>query len=100
MVQISPLITNARSPTIIALCTTVTVTPEDNKITVFNKGNPQASKVIIPLGGKAKPTPIAGAKLQWKKPQKKLKKNISSETINNIIPKRIPCCTLKVCWPS
>ena len=68
--------------------------PEDNKMIVFNKGKPQASKDTIPFGGQTKPIKIDGAKLQWKKLQKKLKKNITSDAINKHIPKRIPCWTL------
>jgi hypothetical protein len=40
------------------------VTPEDNKITVFNKGRPQGSKGSIPIGGQTQPILIAGLKLQ------------------------------------
>jgi hypothetical protein len=58
----------------IALWAQVTVTPDDNKITVFHSGKPQGFNVQILKGGQIKPTPIAGDKLQWKKPQKKLKK--------------------------
>jgi hypothetical protein len=45
------------------------------------------------------PMATEGAKLQWKKAQKKPKKNITSETINNIIPERKPCCTFSVWCP-
>jgi hypothetical protein len=38
--------------------------PEDNNITVFNKGNPQGSKDIIPKGGQILPIPTFGDKLQ------------------------------------
>jgi hypothetical protein len=34
--------------------------------------------------------------LEWKKAQKKAKKNIISETINKIIPERKPACTIFV----
>jgi len=40
-----------------------------------------------------------GAKLEWKKAQKKEKKNITSETINNNIPIFKPFCTFCVCLP-
>jgi hypothetical protein len=66
------------------------VTPEDNKIVVFNNGNPHGSKVTIPKGGQIQPIPTEGAKLQWKKAQKKLKKNITSDAINKHIPNLIP----------
>lgn len=76
------------------------VTPEDNKIIVFHKGNPHALIVDIPIGGHTHPIPMLGDKIQWKKPQKKLKKNITSDAINKHIPKRIPSWTLEVWWPS
>tara|TARA_B110000261_G_C12922658_1_gene293067 strand:+ start:229 stop:360 length:132 start_codon:yes stop_codon:yes gene_type:complete len=38
-------------PTKIPLWQQVIVTPEDNKIIVFHKGNPQASKETICSGG-------------------------------------------------
>ena len=45
----------------------------------------------MPCGGQIAPMATLGAKLQWKKAQKKPKKNITSETMNNIIPARNPC---------
>jgi len=42
----------------------------------------------------------AGDKLEWKKAQKKAKKNITSETINKIIPSLNPRCTENVCCSS
>jgi hypothetical protein len=42
------------------------------------------------------PSSGTGAKLEWKKAQKNAKKNITSETINNNIPKRSPICTKEV----
>jgi hypothetical protein len=42
----------------------VIVTPDDNKITVFNNGKPQGSKGSMPTGGQTQPTLIAGLKLQ------------------------------------
>ena len=88
------------SPAKIPLWHQVIVIPEDNKITVFHKGKPQGSKVVIPNGGQIQPIPTEGDKLQWKNAQKKLKKNITSEAINKHIPNRTPCCTLKVWCPS
>jgi len=78
----------------------VTVTPEDNKITVFNKGNAQGLIVWIPNGGHTAPIQIDGETLEWKKAQKKLKKNMISETINKTKPIRNPFCTAKVWRPS
>jgi len=73
-----------------ALWAQVNVTPEDNKITVFHKGRPQGSKVEMPSGGHIHPIPTDGDSVQWKKAQKKLKKNITSEAINKAIPNLIP----------
>jgi hypothetical protein len=42
----------------------VIVTPDDNKITVFKRGNPQGSKGSNPTGGQTHPILIAGLKEQ------------------------------------
>jgi hypothetical protein len=75
------------------------LTPDDNNIMVFNKGNPYGFKTSMPAGGQIHPIATDGAKLQWKKAQKKPKKNITSEAINNIIPARKPFCTFSVWCP-
>jgi hypothetical protein len=62
------------------------VAPEHNKINVFSKGIAFGSKTSIPFGGQMFPISIVGAKLAAKKAQKKAKKNITSDTINNITP--------------
>jgi len=49
------------------LCAQVTVTPEANKIAVFNKGIWNVLNEIIPIGGHDAPNSIAGDKLLWKK---------------------------------
>lgn len=67
---------------------------------VFKNGIPQGSKVSIPFGGHIQPIWTAGTKLEWKKAQKKAKKNIASETINKTIPKDSPFCTAAVWCPS
>ena len=41
---------------------------------MFNRGTPQGGKGIIPIGGHWLPNSILGAKLAWKKAQKKRKK--------------------------
>jgi hypothetical protein len=79
-----------RSPNNIALWLQVTEAPEVNKIKVFNNGTSQALKTAIPFGGKTPPISGVGAKAEWKKAQKKPKKNITSETIKRIIPIRKP----------
>jgi len=55
-----PFVVPVLSPAIIALCALVIVTPEDNNMTVFHKGNPQASNVTIPCGGHIQPIPTLG----------------------------------------
>ena len=47
----------------------------------------------IPVGGQHEPSSIVGAKLLWKKAQKKAKKKSTSEVINRIIPSRRPIFT-------
>jgi hypothetical protein len=54
---------SALFPLTIALCDQVILTPEDNKIIVFNKGNSKGSKVCIPAGGHTQPIHIDGDKL-------------------------------------
>jgi hypothetical protein len=89
-VQAIPFIVDSLSPAKIARWAAVIVTPEDNKIIVFHSGNPQALTVVIPTGGQIQPIPTLGDSVQWKKLQKKLKKNITSEAINKHIPNLIP----------
>jgi len=62
------------------------VAPEQSKIKVFNRGTSKGLKTSIPLGGHTVPISIAGVKLEAKKAQKKAKKNITSEAMNNSIP--------------
>ena len=82
------------------MCAQVTVTPEDNKIAVFNKGSAQGLIVWIPKGGQTAPIQIAGDTLEWKNAQKNPKKNMISETINKTKPILKPLCTAKVWRPS
>jgi len=51
---------------------------------------------LIPAGGQALPISTAGAKLLWKKAQKKDKKNKTSEVMKRIIPHRKPAPTKSV----
>jgi len=44
----------------------------------------------MPGGGQVQPISGVGARLLWKKAQKKAKKNITSEAINRSIPIRSP----------
>lgn len=71
----------------------VTVTPEDKRIAVFNKGIWKGLKLWIFIGGQRFPSSIEGDKLLWKKAQKKEIKKNTSEIINKIIPQRNPIVT-------
>jgi len=53
---------------------------------VFNNGISIGLKGSIPFGGQIAPISITGANAAAKKAQKKAKKNIISETMNNSIP--------------
>ena len=75
------------------------VRPDDKRRSVFTRGKPQTSKDWILFGGQTPPIAIDGERLTWKKAQKKAKKNIISETINNTIPYRNPCLTVNVWCP-
>jgi|TARA_B100000242_G_C42953458_1_gene442149 hypothetical protein len=85
-VKISPKTASILLPHVIAWCAYVTVAPEHNKINVFKSGTSIGSKTSIPFGGQIEPISITGAKAAAKKAQKNAKKNITSETINKIIP--------------
>ena len=87
-------------PWTIAKCAHVTVTPDDNRIIVFNNGSIHGFIGRIPNGGQTQPIQIVGDTLEWKKAQKKPKKNIISETMNKTNPIRRPRCTAVVWQPS
>jgi len=53
---------------------------------VFRKGISQGLNTTIPFGGHIDPISIEGAKLLWKKAQKKAKKKSISDTIKRITP--------------
>jgi len=52
----------------------VTVTPDLTNTPVFNSGTLNLSKGVTPTGGQTAPHSTFGAKLEWKKAQKNLKK--------------------------
>ena len=83
------------------ICALVILTPEDTKISEFKSGTWKGLRGSTPLHGQMFPTSTEGLNAKWKKDQKKEKKNITSEIINNIIPNLIICWTLTVCepWP-
>jgi len=66
---------------------------------VFNRGTSKGLKVAIPMGGQIPPNSTTGAKLLWKKAQKKERKKKISDTINKIIPQRRPSSTMFKCNP-
>ena len=63
---------------------------------VFNRGTWIGLNGEIPWGGHIIPSSMVGASLEWKKAQKKEKKNNTSEVINRIMPHRIPLATFSV----
>ena len=65
------------------------VTPEVNKTVVLRRGITNGLKGITPKGGQEAPRSGVGLRLEWKKAQKKEKKNMTSEAIKSTIPQRI-----------
>ena len=98
-VKTKPIIASFLFPLIIAWCVQVTVAPELNKTTVFNKGIENGFNGSTPLGGQTAPISTVGTKLLWKKAQKKEKNKQTSDKINKIIPYFSPCFTINVWWP-
>ena len=82
-----------------AWCAHVTLTPEDKSTIVFNKGTWNGLNGIIPTGGQTLPISKVGASLLWKKAQKNLTKNKTSETIKSAIPQRRPSSTIAAWCP-
>lgn len=77
----------------------VIVIPDEIKIIVFKRGMSRGLKGLIPKGGQDWPISILGEREEWKKAQKKEKKNKISEIINKIIPIRMPLYTIEVWRP-
>ena len=77
----------------------VTVTPEDNNITVLRRGNSNGFTGSNPIGGHWAPSSMAGVNELWKKDQNIAIKNKASDTINKITPKFKPFCTARVWLP-
>lgn len=75
------------------------LTPDANKITVFNKGTWKGLKQKIPVGGHIDPNSTLGLNLEWKKDQKKERKKKISLTINKIIPTINPDKTRLLWYP-
>ena len=66
----------------------MTVKPEASSTAVLRRGTENGSMGVIPGGGQVQAICGVGAKAEWKNPQKKAKKNITSEVINSNIPRR------------
>lgn len=77
----------------------MTVTPEARRIAVFSNGTSMGFRGLIPTGGHCPPSSGVGARLEWKKAQKKPKKKNASDVMNSTIPYRRPFCTVGVWWP-
>lgn len=75
----------------------VTLTPDLNKIQVFNNGIWKGFNGVMLKGGQFKPISFIGTNLLWKKVQKKPLKNKTSDKINKIIPNFNPFWT-KLLW--
>lgn len=99
IVKSSLLTASLWDPAIRAWWDQVTVTPDLNKIKVFKKGTSKALKGKIPTGGHVLASSIEGAKLLWKKAQKKERKKKTSEMIKSPIPHRSPSSTIEECNP-
>jgi len=66
---------------------------------VLRRGIAKGFKGYTPVGGQAHPNSGVGARLLWKKAQKKAKKNRISEVMNRIMPQRNPFDTKEVWKP-
>lgn len=84
---------------IILWCDHVIEIPDDNNITVFNRGISMGLNVLMPFGGHVIPISIVGDNLLWKNAQKKEIKKNTSDTMKRIIPIFNPFTTLIVCFP-
>ena len=81
-----------------AWCANVIVAPEDNSRQVFKRGIWKGENTSIACGGQTHPNTCVGANAEWKKAQKKAKKNRTSDTINSTIPNLRLFCTKGVWW--
>ena len=96
-VKLKPLIASVLLPVTILWWAHVTVAPELSKIAVFKRGTEKGFNGSIPIGGHITPISTEGDKLLWKNAQKKLKKNRTSEAINNKNPNFKPV-TAALVW--
>lgn len=86
-------------PSVMLWWVQVTVTPEANRIAVLSSGTSRGLSGVIPVGGHWLPSSGVGAKLEWKKAQKKPRKKNTSDVMKRIIPYRKPFWTVSVWWP-
>lgn len=77
----------------------MTVTPEASRMAVFRSGTSIGSRGLMPTGGHCPPSSGVGARLEWKKAQKKPRKKKASDVMNRIIPYRKPFWTVGVWCP-
>lgn len=99
IVIISPIFLLNKSLLIILWWQKVTETPDARSTTVFSNGSWYGLSALIPTGGHAHPNSGVGESLLWKKAQKNETKNITSDTMNKIIPSRSPVVTAEVWKP-
>jgi len=99
MVEINPIFLLRRSLLIILWWQKVIVIPDARRTTVLRRGSWKGFNALIPIGGHIHPNSGVGESLLWKNAQKKETKNITSETINKIIPIRKPVVTEDVWKP-
>ena len=74
-------------------CDQVRETPEERRMAVFRRGTPQGCIGVIPVGGHVIPISAVGERALWKKAQKKLKKNMTSDNIKSTNPILMPRTT-------
>lgn len=89
-VKASPASAFSREPSRRLWWAHVTVTPDDSKVTVLNRGTVYGFGILIPIGGHMQPISGPGERAVWKKAQKNPKKNIASDIKNKTIPIRSP----------
>ena len=75
-------------------------TPEERRTAVLSRGTAKGFRGSIPTGGQNEPREGDGARLEWKKAQKKEKKKATSEIINISIPALRPVVTKEVWCPN
>ncbi len=70
----------------IAWCTQLMIAQDESKNMVFKNWIPKRFNTSIFLGGHIAPISTIGVKEEWKKTQKKAKKDMTLEIENKIIP--------------